>query len=147
MPLVRYFVFTSGLLLGLLFLLDWYLPASPATAAREAHDIDRSIIRIHSARKGPEAIQFDTSTPIVTTHPLAAEMPAVAAAGPADTPAADVLPQHVREASIAHGSKPRHALEAGRRHARLTRAASSRRERRFASYRALEWPGWSIASW
>jgi hypothetical protein len=59
MPLVRYFLFTSGMLLGLLFLSDWYFPRPVAAAA--STDIDRSVIRIHSSRRWPAAIRIDTS--------------------------------------------------------------------------------------
>jgi hypothetical protein len=79
MPLVRYVLFTGGILLGLLFWTDWYFPRPVVTAA--SSDVDRSIIRIHSSYRWPAAISFDTGTP----------MPLLAAAAepeaPADTPA------------------------------------------------------------
>jgi hypothetical protein len=49
MPLVRYFVFTGGMLLGLLVLADWYFPMQASVAAHD--NVDRSIIRIHSSHK------------------------------------------------------------------------------------------------
>ena len=64
MPLVRYFVFVGGMLLGLLFLADWYFPASTAATAIADNDVDRSIIRIHSSHKWPAAIQMDTRAPM-----------------------------------------------------------------------------------
>jgi hypothetical protein len=71
MLLVRYFIVTGSLLLGLLFLADWYLPPN-ATVATD-HDIDRTIIRIHTAHKWPEAIQLDTSLQIVAVPPATAQ--------------------------------------------------------------------------
>ena len=67
MPLVRYFTFTSSLLLALLFLADWYFPklvAPPATAG-----VDKTIIRLHSAHRWPEAVVFDTSLPTIVPPP------------------------------------------------------------------------------
>jgi len=143
MPLVRYFVFTSGMLLGLLLFLNWYLPGSPAPA--ESAGIDRSIIRIHSNRKWPEAIKIDTSVPIVAT--VARDAPAAAAAPTVATPAAAALPAGVKNA-YASEPPPTHAASArGPRHARVARAASARRGRRFASYHQPQWHGWFLASW
>jgi hypothetical protein len=63
MPLGRYFVFVGSLLLAMLFVADWCMPklaAEPAPAA-----VDKTIIRIHSAQKWPEAIVIDTSLPTI----------------------------------------------------------------------------------
>ena len=66
MPLCRYFAFVGGLLLGLLFIADWYFPSasSQTTLLREA-SFDRSIIRIKSAHKWPEPMTIDTSLPTI----------------------------------------------------------------------------------
>ena len=70
MPLGRYFAFVGNLLLGMLFIADWYLPsASSQTFFRETR-VDKSIIRIKSAHKWPEAIVFDTSLPTIVPPPL-----------------------------------------------------------------------------
>jgi hypothetical protein len=61
-------MFTGSLLLALLFLSDWYFPALSAGPARA--DVDRSIIRIHSGHKWPEAIVFDTTQPTITPPPV-----------------------------------------------------------------------------
>jgi hypothetical protein len=63
MPLGRYFVFAGGILLALLYLADWYLPKGVQQAARA--DVDRSIIRIHSKHKWPEAVVIDTTLPTI----------------------------------------------------------------------------------
>jgi hypothetical protein len=64
-PLGRYFAFVGSLLLGMLFIADWYLPsASSQTFFREAR-VDKSIIRIKSTHKWPELIIIDTSLPTI----------------------------------------------------------------------------------
>jgi hypothetical protein len=73
-PLGRYFAFVGGLLLVLLFLADWYMPKLSAEPTRA--DIDRSVIRIHSRHKWPEAVVIDTSLPtIVPPMVIVAEAP------------------------------------------------------------------------
>src|SRR5437762_6512322 len=49
MPVFQYFLWVGGILLCLMFAFDAYLPRLPA---REAHEIDRTPIRI--ASRGPE---------------------------------------------------------------------------------------------
>ena len=58
MPLARYFVFVGGVLLALLFLSDAYLPKLPAA---QMADTDLPVIRIHTDRKWPERVVYDTS--------------------------------------------------------------------------------------
>src|SRR5258708_15546303 len=91
MPLARYFVFVGGVLLALLFVIDAVLPQLPAADAnRTATAVDRSIIRIHSDRKWPERVVFDTSIPtIVPAQAVNAEafVPAPVPAVVADVPA------------------------------------------------------------
>lgn len=59
MPLGRYFAGTGSVLLALLFLADWCFP-KPPERPRYA-EIDRSIIRIHSMQKWPDAITLNTN--------------------------------------------------------------------------------------
>src|SRR5262245_29034646 len=87
MPLVRYFVFVGGMLLGLVFLADWYFPSSTAANAVTDNEVDRSIIRIHSSHKWPSAVQMDTSASMPAAAPVVAE------ATPSGPP-----PEHVRQA-------------------------------------------------
>ena len=62
MPLARYFLFVGGVLLALLFVVSAELPQLPvAQMANTAADLPA--IRIHSDRKWPERIVFDTSAP------------------------------------------------------------------------------------
>jgi len=59
----------------LLWIADWCLPAPPAIFDRQLI-IDRSIIRIKSARNWPEKVVLDTSQPTITHR--AVEEPAAA---------------------------------------------------------------------
>jgi hypothetical protein len=97
MPLMRYFVFVGGALLALLLIVNACLPAMPV-AGGSAAAVDRSVIRIHSDRKWPERVVFDTSHPVVIPTPAPAA-PAVAEV-PAPRKTADVQPlkRQVREA-------------------------------------------------
>jgi hypothetical protein len=64
MPLMRYFLFVGGALLSLLLMANVVLPPVPAGDGI-ASGSERPAIRIHSDRKGPEAVVFDTSRPSV----------------------------------------------------------------------------------
>jgi len=69
-PLGRYFFFVGSLFLGMLLISNWYFPmASSQSFFREAR-VDKSIIRIKSAHKWPEAIVIDTSLPTIVPPPL-----------------------------------------------------------------------------
>ena len=68
MPLARYFLFVGGTLLALLFIVDACLPKSPVADRTIA---DRPVIRIHSDRKWPERVVFDTRLPAVVSVPIA----------------------------------------------------------------------------
>ncbi len=50
----KYFVFAGGMLLALLFAIDWLLP-DPPVIFPDRPQIDETIIRIASAHKWPEA--------------------------------------------------------------------------------------------
>ncbi|WP_106947769.1 hypothetical protein [Bradyrhizobium sp. MOS003] len=60
MPIIRYLVFASAFVAALLFALDRSLP--PLSDVSAGAGVDRSVIRIHSARALPEKIILDTST-------------------------------------------------------------------------------------
>ena len=74
MPLARYFSFVGGVLLALLFILDAYLPKIPAD---ERASSNVPIIRIHSDRKWPERIVFDTSVPTIIPAQIAGGQPSI----------------------------------------------------------------------
>jgi hypothetical protein len=131
MPLVRYFLFVGGTLLGLLFLTNWSFPI--AASETSAGDVDRSVIRIHSSHKWPAAVRIDTSMPMPRAEPLAVV---------ADTTLMLGLPTQVASADAAPA-----ALKTPDRVQRRTRINSrwSRREthRRLASTQ----PNWLPATW
>ena len=74
MPLGRYFVFVSSVLLALLFVADWYMPQLAAEEHRA--DVDRTVIRIRSAHQWPERMVIDTGLPIIVARGVrAADLP------------------------------------------------------------------------
>jgi hypothetical protein len=87
MPVARYFLVVGGVLLALLFVLDAVVPKAPVAASTEA-SADKSVIRIHSDRKWPERVVFDTSLP--TIIPLTTAKADAAAVGPAPAQVAEV---------------------------------------------------------
>src|SRR5882757_7088869 len=98
MPLARYFVFVGGVLLALLFVVGAVLPQLPVADADGAGaGVDKSTIRIHSDRKWPERVVFDTSLPTVVPGQALKTEAAIPAPAPAIV--ADVPPKaRVREA-------------------------------------------------
>ena len=64
MPVLRYFVFVGSALLALLLITNAYLP-KVTDEVRADSDFDRSTIRIHSQRKWPERVVFDTNQPTI----------------------------------------------------------------------------------
>jgi len=98
MPLARYFVFVGGVLLALLFVVGAVLPQLPVADADGAGaGVDKSTIRIHSDRKWPERVVFDTSLPTVV--PGQALKTEAAIPAPAPTIVAEAAPKtRVREA-------------------------------------------------
>jgi hypothetical protein len=133
MPLVRYFVFVGGMLLGLLFLADWYFPASTAATAIADNDVDRSIIRIHSRHKWPIAIQMDTRAPMPTAGPVIAE---------ATAPDAPI--ERVRHA-YAFEPPPKKTPEKSRRRAKPSRPLSHDQGQHLANYQPADSRGWPRA--
>jgi hypothetical protein len=125
MPLVRYVLFTSGILLALLFWTDWYFPKSADAGA--STDVDRTVIRIHSGRRWPTAVSFDTSAPMPRATPeamAAAEIPA-----PAPAPM-----RPLRQAYAYDPPPAAKALEQPRHRARpVSRQSSRQTQRRLAS--------------
>jgi hypothetical protein len=70
MPLVRYFLFVGGALLALLLVFGAKLPKLPVADQSESA-IDLPTVRIHSDRKWPEAVVFDTSVPTIVPAQVA----------------------------------------------------------------------------
>ena len=124
MPLGRYFACAGSVLIALLFLADWYIPA--LSAATDRAGVDKSIIRIHSGHRWPEALVFDTSIPtIVPPQVTTAEVPVQQT--PRDAFAA--LPQPMPVASLAPKIAAKRTAKA---RAKIVRGPTTRR---IASYR------------
>jgi hypothetical protein len=113
MPLARYFLSVGGTLLALLFALDAYLPKEPV-AKVVSGGFDPSSIRIHSDRKWPERVVFDTSHPPVVpvqTANVEANRPPVAVAevsaeARARASFAQLLPPDQKQAELSAPKKP-----------------------------------------
>lgn len=73
---MRYFVFVGGILLALLFISDAVLPIQPLPSYMNAASAEQPLVRIHSDRKWPERIVFDTSAPAVRPVLQAEALPA-----------------------------------------------------------------------
>jgi hypothetical protein len=70
MPLLRYFLFVGGSLLALLLVANAALPSQPVPENLTSAS-DLPPVRIHSERKLPERVVFDTSTSPSTRAPVA----------------------------------------------------------------------------
>jgi len=135
MPLGRYFAFMGSALLALLLLADWYTPQVAAEPDRSG--VDKSIIRIHSAHRWPEALAFDTSLPtIVPPAESAAELPAKS---PRDAFAS--LPQAAPVIASAASAEAKPA--AAKRQARTAQVST----RRIASYRQQRSAELFVSGW
>ena len=66
MPLARYFLFVGAALLALLFAVGAFLPSLPVADKTETV-ADLPVIRIHTDRKWPERVVFDTRVPAMAT--------------------------------------------------------------------------------
>ena len=75
MPLLAYLWKVGATLLLLLFVADYCVPRAPIPEQTPA---DRATIRIHSDRKWPERIVFDTRSPTVVAAAPAVRIPDVA---------------------------------------------------------------------
>jgi hypothetical protein len=94
MPVARYFLYVGGVLIALLFAINWGVPQDVA-AIHSAPGIDKSTVRISSEQKLPERVVYDTSLPTIV--PPAANI-GVATAAPAPARAPEVSAQsRVRE--------------------------------------------------
>jgi hypothetical protein len=102
MPLLRYFLFVGGSLLALLLVANAALPSAPVPEGLTSAT-DLPPVRIHSERKLPERIVFDTSVAMPARAPAA---PVVIAQTKPQAPAAAAAPQVKAETSKVDLSKP-----------------------------------------
>jgi|SRR5215211_789036 len=126
MPLGRYLAYTGGVLLALLFVIDWYLPRPVVEPGHV--DIDRSTIRIHSMHKWPGAVVYDTSQPTIVPPAPAVEAEAPVPSAPREAIASAPEPEPAPAA--APPAAPATASKHATRRVRAARARSAR----FASY-------------
>jgi hypothetical protein len=76
MPVLRYFVFVGAALLALLFVVAQAVPVSPtAQGVTDTAAADVPVIRIHSDRKWPERVVFDTNAPTIVPATVVAAVP------------------------------------------------------------------------
>lgn len=115
MPIFKYFVLVGGCLLALLFAADRYLPRQLERAS--AADVDRSIIRIQTARVGPERVELDTAQPPRPEPAIQAEP-------------RDDLPREAYATMPKHDSRPAQPVPAAREGHRMRTAHAYRRVRR-----------------
>src|SRR5262249_60749852 len=98
MPLLRYFLYVGGALLSLILLANVVLPQEPLpgtlTSATELPPV-----RIHSDRKLPDRIVFDTSS-TVATAPVPVLAPPKVAAVVAPTPIAPLTAEMSAKARV-----------------------------------------------
>ncbi|MBV8920251.1 hypothetical protein [Bradyrhizobium sp.] len=114
MPLVRYFVVVTGVLLAMLTVANWSLPSPPPLPSQET-EVDKSTLRIRSEHKWPQKIEFDTAMHpfIAASAPRAVATAAPPAAAAPQKPALDALAQaKLPEPEIA---KPKSKMRTARR--------------------------------
>jgi hypothetical protein len=89
MPIARYFFYVGGVLLALLFGVDAFAPKEPAVSSIDAlaGSTQNPTLRIHSDRKWPERIVYDTSLPTIVPPKVEIAAAAVAPAPVAEMPA------------------------------------------------------------
>jgi hypothetical protein len=114
MPLLRYFLFVGGTLIALLFVANAAVPTVPAPENLTSGS-DLPPIRIHSDRKLPERVVFDTSAAlpsqvIVAPDAIAQPKPQVQAQVPAPAPVVAQAPAKPAIAEISAKARVREAF-------------------------------------
>ena len=146
MPLGRYFLLIGGALLVVLLVAGAYLPSPPVVEQVETR---QPKIRIHSDKKLPERVVFDTSMPAVI-HPLG---PVTAETGAPSVSSADDVSAKARQAfahlqsSDVSKSKPADAKRpelksaSSRKSETRKRTAAPRKVRLVARHPQFDWFG------
>jgi hypothetical protein len=129
MPLARYFFFVCGVLLALLFISDAVLPKYPAA---DRANPNLPVIRIHSDRKWPERLVYDTSLPTIIPAQIANKEASV----PGPATAADVSVK-AREREAFAQLQPSDASQLQSSDAKK-REAKLQRQRKIAKRRAMQ---------
>jgi hypothetical protein len=123
MPLARYFSFVGGALLALLFILDAYLPKIPIEERAHAN---LPIIRIHSERKWPERVVFDTSVPAI----IPAQIASTESNLPAPQTTSDVSVKTREHEAFAQMQSPDTAVETAECKKARSKAATQEQDRK-----------------
>src|SRR6185437_6308473 len=138
MPVLRYFIFVGGALLGLLLIANAWLPAGPPAAAPSATSsnsgMDLSVIRIHSDRKWPSRVVFDT------THPTTTPVPPPTVVAQAPLPPKSENDQHSKGQLRAAFAQLRPVPDPNERHSR-----ESKRKRRSVAKSYMGQPRFMVA--
>ena len=95
MPVARYFFYVGGVLLALIFASGAFLPNVPMPPSVDT-GVDKSVIRIHSDRKWPERVVFDTQQPTIVPSTPSLATNNVAPTAPPPTTVADAK-AHARD--------------------------------------------------
>jgi hypothetical protein len=143
MPLLRYFACVGGVLLALLFAVNWSLP--PLTAEPARAGADRSTIRIHSQHKWPAAVVIDTTLPTIVPPVVAVASGAAKASAIAQAPIAKPVREAFALATEAAAAKPADSVRP-KPHARRARVARAP-ARPDASYQPLGFRNMWVAGW
>lgn len=134
MPLFRYFAVVGSLLVAMLFIADSYLGAPAESVIRNAGEVDKSVIRIHSTHKWPDPIVFDTSLPTIVPPPSP-----VFAAAPVERPPRDAFAQLTKPLpKVLENPLPVKTKRKVARHFQPTRMAAYRPAPRTAGF-AFDW--------
>jgi hypothetical protein len=133
MLLLRYLVSVGGVLLGLLLWVNWYFPPSASEASTSG--VDRTIIRIHSARQWPTAVPIDTSMQMPKIAPLTVSADNEPAIRP-DAPPREAL-------ALAATAEPKASGKIRRRTRSASRFTARETHRRLASSQ----DNWFGATW
>jgi hypothetical protein len=152
MPLAAYFRNVGAALLVLLFVADFYLPTTPAAQRAAAYP---PIIRIHSDRKWPERVVFDTTTAIVSAKPVAWDTNVAASPRTGDVPTSQAEASRVRDAfAMLPQPDSRHAqsVDQNKRQVKQKTAARSTRKHTrqiilAARQRQFAWFGFGFRTW
>src|SRR5438445_3384832 len=95
MPVLRYFLYVGGALLALLLVCNVVIPQAPATNT-VVSSAETPVIRIHSDRKWPAPVVFDTSQPTIAPAPVTVAKADIAPAAPVAAPAVTVASPKAR---------------------------------------------------
>ena len=152
MPLAAYFRNVGAALLVLLFVADFYLPTTPAAQRAAAYP---PIIRIHSDRKWPARVVFDTTTAIVSAKPVAWDTNVAASPRTGDVPTSQADASRVRNVFamlLQPDSRHVQSVDQNKRQVKQKTAARSTRKHTrqiilAARQRQFAWFGFGFRTW